>query len=161
MTIRASSRFIPMLVLGLGPAPLPPARSRRPYCASARFPVPDEAAHLREALYQRWLPEWIGAGTMEIRVTADPQVEWAMVGYASSEQRFDLLEVHPGAFYEQWPRVEDRPLLPFLEWSPTSTRWPRARREALLLARHEAPNPPDPSPWLPSVATVGWEAASR
>ena len=102
---------------------------------------PAEAAQVRDALYRRWLPRWIGAGTMEIRITADPSLDRAIVTYGSGEERYDLLEVHPEPYHERWRPPEEPPLLPFLEWSPLSPRWPAARREAVLLARKGEPLP--------------------
>lgn len=109
----------------------------------------EEAEQLRLTLERQWLPHWIGAATLEIRILAEPRLDRALQSYGSGDERFDLLEAHVIPYLERWPAPSEAPLQPFLAWSDASERWPRARRQALLLAR--ADDPPAAAPGRPLV----------
>ena len=95
----------------------------------------DDAARLSTFLETYWLPAWIGDGTMDIRITADPGLDRGMAAFTGAELPFDLVEAHAAPYLETWPDPSRSPLQPFLEWSPTSRTWPKQRRVGLLVAR--------------------------
>jgi ABC transporter, phosphonate, periplasmic substrate-binding protein len=91
-----------------------------------------EAQELKGHLSRQWLSQLVGSGTLNIEITALPELAY-QAREATLWNKYDLLEADTWMYRAVWSGGK-APFRPFLQWSEQS----RAKRVGVLLSRKEA-----------------------